>query len=198
MSEYRQQVQCEAHVSQQSLPVLQICTPVLAKSKPMKVNEIHMVFSSFLTYANLSEAIINRFGLTPKYLPFPHPTSRPIDPSGRPFRKLSTIGHGLETIVSFLSLRQDGLRLGGAHLVSRGREVRCNLLIDIMDVLFFILPAFEFRAVFLFPLTIPQVLIWTSLDMHDHRMPMRVPSGGRATLRCLPCRRRMQAGTDQD
>lgn len=33
VSEYRQQVQCEAHVSQQSLPVLQICTPVLAKVK---------------------------------------------------------------------------------------------------------------------------------------------------------------------
>ncbi len=152
----------------------------------------------FLTYANLSEATMNRFGLTPKYLPFPHPTSRPIDPSGRPFRKLSTIGHGLEAVVSFLSLRQDALRLGSAHLVSSGREVRCNLLIDTMDVLFFIFPDFDFCAVFLFPLTILQVMIWTTLGMHPQRMPMRVPSGGRATLRCLPCPRRMQVGTDPD
>lgn len=44
--------------------------------------------------ANLSEATINTSWFTVKYLPFPHPTSRPIDPGASLRRKSSTIGHG--------------------------------------------------------------------------------------------------------
>ena len=41
-----------------------------------------------------SDATMKMFGFTVRYLPFPHPMSSPIDPSGRSFRNFSTMGHG--------------------------------------------------------------------------------------------------------
>jgi len=52
---------------------------------------VDAISTSFL---DLSDATVKILGLTVKYLPFPHPMSRPIAPGGRSRRKRSTIGHG--------------------------------------------------------------------------------------------------------
>lgn len=38
-------------------------------------------------------------GLTPKYFPFPHPTSATIAPSGKDFKNASTLGHAYKTFL---------------------------------------------------------------------------------------------------
>lgn len=42
----------------------------------------------------LSEATMNTFLLTMRFLPLPQPTSRPTDPAGSSLRNFSTMGHG--------------------------------------------------------------------------------------------------------
>lgn len=50
--------------------------------------------NSYQTHTYLSEAMIKTSRLTIRFLPLPHPTSRPTAPGARPVRNRSTIGHG--------------------------------------------------------------------------------------------------------
>src|ERR1700742_138124 len=49
--------------------------------------------------SDLSDPIMNKSGLTSKFLPFPHPTSTPTDPAGRDWRYDDIIGHGCRTVL---------------------------------------------------------------------------------------------------
>lgn len=65
---------------------------------------------------DLSDPMINIFGLTVKYLPLPHPRSNPIEPIGSSPRKRSTIGHGckftsVSKVCPYLAIRI-GLKYG--------------------------------------------------------------------------------------
>lgn len=46
--------------------------------------------------AYLSEPTMKISLFTARYLPLPHPTSRPTEPGSRPWRNFSMIGHGCE------------------------------------------------------------------------------------------------------
>lgn len=73
---------------------------------------------------------MNTFLFTGRYFPFPQPTSRPTEPSGRSFRNCSTIGHGFRTVNYLVSDITET-----ANLISRRREVRCYLLVHFMHML---------------------------------------------------------------
>ena len=50
-------------------------------------------------FLDLSDARMKMSRLTVRYLPFPQPMSRPMEPAGRARRKRSTMGHGWRTDV---------------------------------------------------------------------------------------------------
>ena len=56
-------------------------------------NDIHM-YAKAISHTYLSDATINIWGFTSRYLPLPHPMSKPIDPGSNFLRNLSTMGHG--------------------------------------------------------------------------------------------------------
>jgi hypothetical protein len=72
---------------------------------PLKINKYNKggeksltcshVFSSYIiSHTYLSDATINILGFTARYLPLPHPISKPTDPGSNFPRNLSTMGHG--------------------------------------------------------------------------------------------------------
>lgn len=78
---------------------------------------------------------MNTFLFTGRYLPFPHPTSKPMAPSGRSFRNCSTIGHGWARDQQ-LDLRKKKIPTAGdSHLESRRGEMRRNVFVDFVHVL---------------------------------------------------------------
>lgn len=84
-----------------------------------------------------SEAMMKTLGLTARYFPLPHPTSRPIEPSGRPRRKCSTIGHGYKSVSKSLSSTQRLFLVAfrkSSHLVPCRREVRGYLFVHLVNV----------------------------------------------------------------
>ena len=52
------------------------------------------MYSKAISHTYLSDATINIRGFTSRYLPLPHPMSKPIDPGSNFLRNLSTMGHG--------------------------------------------------------------------------------------------------------
>lgn len=84
-----------------------------------------------MTY--LSDATMKTLGLIVKYLPLPHPTSNPTEPSDKFLKKRSTIGHGCFQV----QLRNDYLVIQ-TNLVTCGGKMRSNLLIHLVDVLILI------------------------------------------------------------
>ena len=88
-------------------------------------------------------------GLTLRYFPLPHPTSKPTEPGGRDWRNCSTIGHGCTisrrpisfhlNAQHFFDMIEGGrLSYSKSHLVTRRREMRGNLIVDFVDVKSFI------------------------------------------------------------
>lgn len=65
-----------------------------------------------------------------RFLPFPQPTSSPIDPGGRFWRNSCTIGQGWETVSGGCCVW-----FGSPYLVASRREMLCDVLVDLMDVL---------------------------------------------------------------
>jgi hypothetical protein len=60
-----------------------------------KLMTCSQVFSSYIiSHTYLSDATINILGFTARYLPLPHPISKPTDPGSNFPRNLSTMGHG--------------------------------------------------------------------------------------------------------
>jgi hypothetical protein len=72
-----------------------------------------------------------RSGGIGRYLPFPVPESSPTQPVGRLERNCATIGHGY---LSLLKETNDNEKRR-ADLVAGRREMRCNLIIDLMHML---------------------------------------------------------------
>ena len=75
---------------------------------------------------------------TVRYLPLPQPTSRPTEPGSRPFRNLSMIGHGWKRYQRTVFAIYCRCRIVWTYFISCGRKMWSNLLVDCVDVLFFI------------------------------------------------------------
>lgn len=85
-----------------------------------------------------SEAMMNTFLFTGKYLPLPHPTSSPTEPGDKFWRNRSTTGHGWwwMRVSWYLWCTHDGSVVvrTKTDLVSSQRKVPCYLLVYFMHI----------------------------------------------------------------